>query len=93
MDRRYYVESMDEKRFYYQKNLADAENFAAYLKRMGYPACVVATGADGRIDGSNLFASRYLAKKAAYGDEVVVKVSGGWRIMNVRDYQVWAAQK
>ena len=93
MDRRYYVESMDEKRFYYQKNLDDAKNFAARLKRMGYPACVVTTDADGRIDGSNLFASRYLAKKAAYGNEVVVKVSGGWRIMSARDYQIWAMQK
>ena len=93
MERRYYVESLEEKRFYYQKNLADAENFAARLKRMGYPACVVTTDADGRIDGANLFASRYLAKKAAYGDEYVVKVYGGWRIMNVRDYQIWAAQK
>lgn len=93
MDRRYYVESMDENRFYYHKNLADAENFAACLNRMGYAACVVTTDADGRIDGSNLFASRYLAKKAAYGDDVVVKVYGGWRIMNARDYQIWAAQK
>lgn len=93
MERRYYVESRDEKRFYYQKNLADAENFAACLKRMGYPAYVVVTDANGRINGSNLFASRYLAKKAAYGDEYVVKVFGGWRIMKVRDYQVWAAQK
>ena len=88
MDHRYYVESIDEKRFYYQKNLTDAKNFAACLKRMGYPACVVATDADGRIDGSNLFASRYLAKKAAYGDEYVVKVCGGWQIMSVRDYQI-----
>lgn len=93
MERRYYVESMDEKRFYHQKNLADAENFAACLKRMGCPACVVATDADGRIDGTNLFASRYLAKKAAYGDECVVKVCGGWQIMNVRDYQTWEMQK
>ena len=93
MDRRYYVESMDKKRFYHQKNLANAENFAARLKRMGYPACIVATDADGRIDGSNLFASRYLAKKAAYGDEYVVKVYGGWRIMNVSDYRVWSNQK
>lgn len=93
MDRRYYVESMEEKRLYYQKNLADAESFAARLKRMGYPACVIATDADGRINGSNLFASRYLAKKAAYGDECVVKVSGGWKIMSARDYQVWAMQK
>lgn len=93
MNRRYYVESMDEKRFYYQKNLDDAKNFAACLKRMGYAACVVATDADGRIDGSNLFASRYLAKKAARGDEVIVKVCGGWRIMSARDYQIWAAQK
>ena len=93
MDRRYYVDSINEKRFYYQKNLADAKNFAACLKRMGYPACVVATDADGRIDGSNLFASRYLAKKAARGGEVVVKVYGGWRIMTARDYQIWATQK
>lgn len=93
MERRYYVESLEEKRFYYQKNLADAENFAACLKRMGYPACVVATDADGRIDGTNLFASRYLAKRAAHGDEYVVKVCGGWRIMKVRDYQIWAMQK
>lgn len=93
MERRYYVESLEEKRFYYQKNLADAENFAAHLKRMGYPACVVTTDIDGRIDGSNLFASRYFAKRAAYNDEYVVKVCGGWRIMKVRDYQIWAAQK
>lgn len=93
MDRRYYVESRDEKRFYHQKNLADAESLAAHLNRMGDVACVVVTSVDGRIDGSNLFASRHLAKKAAYGDEVVVKVFGGWRIMKVRDYQVWEMQK
>ena len=93
MERRYYVESMEKKRFYYQKNLADAESFAACLNRLGDVACIVATDADGRIDGSNLFASRYLAKKAAYGDEYVVKICGGWRIMNARDYQIWAMQK
>ena len=93
MDRRYYVESIDEKRFYCQKNLADAKSFAARLKRLGYAACVVVTDADGRIDESNLFASRYFAKKAARGDECVIKVCGGWRIMTARDYQIWAAQK
>lgn len=93
MDRRFYVESMDNKRFYYQKNLADAESLAACLNRMGDVACVVVTDADGKIVESELFASRYLAKKAARGDEYVVKVCGGWRIMNVRDYQIWAAQK
>lgn len=93
MDRRYYVNSTDDKRFYYQKNLADAESLAACFNRMGDVAYVVVTDADGRIAESNLFASRYLAKKAARGDEYVVKVCGGWRIMNVRDWQVWAAQK
>ena len=90
---RYYVESIEERRLYCQKNLTDAKKFAAHLKRMGYPACVVTTDADGRIDGSNLFASRYLAKKAARGDECVIKVCGGWSIMTARDYQIWAAQK
>ena len=93
MERRFYVESMDDKRFYYQKNLADAESLAACLNRMGDVACVVATDADGQIVGSELFASRYLAKKAVRGDECVVKVCGGWRIMKIRDYQIWAMQK
>lgn len=53
----------------------------------------VRAAADEQIGETGPFTSRRLAEKAARGDEVVVKVCGGWRVMSVRDYQVWAAQK
>lgn len=53
----------------------------------------VRAAADEQINEAGPFTSRRLAEKAARGDEVVVKVCGGWRIMNARDYQIWAMQK
>lgn len=47
----------------------------------------------GQVDGYGPYISRHFAKRAAHSDEYVVKVCGGWRVMSVRDYQVWAAQK
>lgn len=42
---------------------------------------------------TGLYISRYYAQKAAWGDEVVVKVMGGYRIMKVTDYIIWKKQK
>lgn len=45
------------------------------------------------IDNFRIYPSRYLAKKAAWGDEVVVKVDGGYAIMSATEYRVWRNQK
>ncbi|MEG0590780.1 MAG: hypothetical protein RR496_03910, partial [Lachnospiraceae bacterium] len=36
---------------------------------------------------TGLYTTRYYAKKQAYGDEVVVKVEHGYKIIKVTDYQ------
>lgn len=33
------------------------------------------------------------AEAAAYGDEIVTKVCGGWAVMKVSDYNTWREQK
>ena len=40
-----------------------------------------------------IYRTRYLAKKEAKSDEVVVKVEGGYMIMSVWEYKVWKRQK
>ena len=42
---------------------------------------------------TGLYTSRYYAKKAALGGEVVVKVCGGYTIMTASQYNTWKAQK
>ncbi len=42
---------------------------------------------------TGLYTSRYYAQKDATGDEVVVKVCGGYRIMSASDYNVWRKQR
>ena len=42
---------------------------------------------------TGLYASRYYAKKEARGDEVVVKVEGGYKIMSHPEYITWRKQK
>ena len=42
---------------------------------------------------SGLYTSRYYARKAATGGEVVVKVDGGYKIMSASDYNVWRKQR
>lgn len=42
---------------------------------------------------TGLYTSRYYARKDATGDDVVVKVCGGFRIMSVSDYNVWRKQR
>ena len=42
---------------------------------------------------TGLYTTRYYAKKDALGDEVVVKVDGGYTIMTASDYQIWKNQK
>lgn len=48
------------------------------------------TGYDER---SGLYISRYYAKKAASGADVVVKVDGGYKIMDAAQYNIWRAQR
>lgn len=38
---------------------------------------------------TGLYKSRYYAKKVALGDDVIVKVCGGYKIMNTLDYIIW----
>ena len=40
-----------------------------------------------------IYRTRYLAKKAAASDEVVVKVEGGYMLMSAWEYRVWKRQK
>ena len=48
----------------------------------------------GYDDFTGLFRSRYYAKKYAKGDEVVVKVEGGYTVMSANYYyNTWKKQK
>lgn len=47
----------------------------------------------GYDDFTGTFKSRYYAKKYAKGDEVVVKVYGGYTIMSASYYKIWRSQK
>ena len=47
----------------------------------------------GYDDFTGLFTSRYYAKKCAKGDEVVVKVEGGYTVMTADFYRIWRTQK
>lgn len=40
-----------------------------------------------------IYETRYQAKKNAQGDEVVVKVDGGYAVMKASDYNIWKNQK
>lgn len=40
-----------------------------------------------------IYRTRYLARKAAKSDEVVVKVCGGFMLMEARAYRIWKSQK
>ena len=45
------------------------------------------------IKTMTIYSTRYQAKKnAKYGD-VVVKVDGGYVVMDARDYRIWKKQK
>ena len=48
---------------------------------------------NGYDEMTGLYTSRYYAKKAAKGDEVVVKVCGGYTIMTASQYNIWKKQK
>lgn len=42
---------------------------------------------------TGLYISRYYARKAATGADVVVKVCGGYTIMTAADYNIWRNQR
>ena len=42
---------------------------------------------------TGLYTSRYYAKKNACSYEVVVKVCGGYTIMDAADYRIWKNKK
>ena len=42
---------------------------------------------------NGLYPTRHHAKKAMIGDKAVVKVDGGYRIMEWSDYNVWSKQR
>lgn len=42
---------------------------------------------------TGLYITRYYARKAATGADVVVKVCGGYTIMTATDYNVWRKQR
>ena len=74
------------------------------VRRRGwYPALFTKCGAAFYIatDGmqyengqqTGVYISRYYARKAANGADVVVKVDGGYKIMTAANYRVWKKQK
>ena len=42
---------------------------------------------------TGLYTTRYYASKAANGEDVVVKVFGGYTIMTATDYNIWRRQR
>ena len=40
-----------------------------------------------------IYKTRYQAKKAARGGEMVVKVCGGYAVMTAEQYHIWKKQK
>ena len=40
-----------------------------------------------------IYATKKDANAAALGDEIVIKVCGGWAVMKVSDYNTWRKQK
>lgn len=40
-----------------------------------------------------IYKNRYQATKAKTGNEVIVKVSGGYTLMDPADYRIWKNQK
>ena len=48
---------------------------------------------NGYDEMSGLYKSRYYANKAKSDNEVVVKVCGGFKIMDAYEYAVWKEQK
>lgn len=40
-----------------------------------------------------IYKNRYQARKNANYGDVVVKVEGGYTVMDARDYRIWKAQK
>lgn len=42
---------------------------------------------------TGLYTTRYYARKAATGADVVVKVCGGYTIMTATNYNVWRRQR
>lgn len=47
----------------------------------------------GYDETTGLYTTRYYAKKVATGNDVVVKVDGGYTIMTASEYQIWKNQK
>lgn len=48
---------------------------------------------NGYNERTGLYKSRYYARKVSTGQEVVVKVDGGYKIMTYKDYQTWRLQR
>jgi hypothetical protein len=42
---------------------------------------------------TGLFKSRYYARKQARGDEVTVKVEGGYKLMKIDQWYIWREQR
>lgn len=42
---------------------------------------------------AGLYITRYYARKAATGTDVIVKVCGGYTIMTATDYNIWRKQR
>lgn len=42
---------------------------------------------------TGLYTTRYYARKAATGADIVVKVCGGYTIMTAADYNIWRRQR
>lgn len=51
------------------------------------------TDKDGRFHFTDVYISRYYAKKANDGTKKVVKVDGGYMLMDYDEYRTWRNQK
>ena len=54
---------------------------------------MITTTINGIDPMTGLYTTRYYARKAATGADVVVKVCGGYTIMTAADYNIWRKQR
>lgn len=97
---RLYAFCHEENKYYYQPNLSALCDFVTARAAAG-DHCVPVEVNNGQVidDGKRrtglelLFVSRRAAARWCCADEAVVKVYGGYKIMDAADALVWAAQK
>lgn len=48
---------------------------------------------DGRLEFTDVYATRHYGEKAKRGHQKLVKVDGGYRLMEPEQYRIWRNQK